>query len=116
MKQKIRSVIVSQNHYLNKIFDVHPLPNYSANNPFIHRCKKSRSKTISLKRLETSFNLKNKFEGILDITLIILSPILFPNGLFFLFLCYQNMKRPVTIFRDSLANPLNSLCLSENKG
>ena len=24
-KNKLRSVIVSQNHYLNKIFDVHPL-------------------------------------------------------------------------------------------
>ena len=24
-KKKLRSVIVSQNHYFNKIFDVHPL-------------------------------------------------------------------------------------------
>ena len=25
LKKKMKSVIVSQNHYLNKIFDVHPL-------------------------------------------------------------------------------------------
>ena len=26
-RKKLRSVIVSQNHYLNQIFDVHPLAN-----------------------------------------------------------------------------------------
>ena len=27
-EKKLRSVIESQNHYLNKIFDVHPLPTF----------------------------------------------------------------------------------------
>ena len=39
LQKKLRSAIVSQNHYLNKILDVHPLRNISPHDtlPLMHQ-------------------------------------------------------------------------------